>query len=99
MEDCSIPFLIIAPSTFLPSLMSLVVVDLLPPVLFAISIDKFIASGNLIRLTLMAAAFMAVYIGSFSTTFSNNYLLGWLGGKLEYDMRMDIAHLCVYAHQ
>jgi len=40
---------------------------------------------------------MAVYIGFFSITFSHNYLLGWVGGKLEYDMQMDVAYLYGYA--
>jgi len=68
-----------------------VVVDLLPPILFAMSIDRFISQRDLVGLTFMAMTFIAVYLSSFTTTFGHNFLVGWLGGKLEYNMRMDIA--------
>jgi ABC-type multidrug transport system fused ATPase/permease subunit len=65
-------------------------INLLPPYMFTLAIDKYIANLDTQGLTLIAIAFVIVYALTFVTQFTQRYIINWLGAKLEYDMRLDI---------
>jgi len=65
-------------------------ISLLPPILFAMAIDRYIASLDMAGLTLLSLAFVGIYITTYAFQFAQNYLINWLGAKMEYDIRMDM---------
>ncbi len=65
-------------------------ISLLPPILFAMAIDRYIASLDMAGLTLLSLAFVCIYITTYAFQFAQNYLINWLGAKMEYDIRMDM---------
>ena len=65
-------------------------INLLPPYMFTLAIDKYIANLDTQGLTLIAIAFVIVYALTFVAQFTQRYIINWLGAKLEYDMRLDI---------
>lgn len=66
------------------------IVNLLPPFLFSLAIDRFIADLDFGGLALLSVAYVAVSVVTFAADFSQRYLIDWLGGKMEYDMRTDM---------
>jgi len=66
------------------------IVNLLPPFLFSLAIDRFIADLDFRGLALLSVAYVAVSVVTFAADFSQRYLINWLGGKMEYDMRTDM---------
>jgi len=64
--------------------------NLVPPILFMMAIDRYIANLDLIGLALISAAFVAVSLLTFASQFSQRYLINWLGSRMEYDIRMDM---------
>lgn len=65
-------------------------INLAPPYMFSLAIDKYISNLDTAGLTIISIAFVIVYAITFVTQFSHRYLVNWLGSKLELDMRMDI---------
>ncbi len=65
-------------------------ISLLPPILFAMAIDRYIASLDMAGLTLLSLAFVCIYITTYAFQFAQNYLINWLGARMEYDIRMDM---------
>jgi ATP-binding cassette subfamily B multidrug efflux pump len=80
-------------------LMGLVVVSntilgLIPPYLFSLAIDNYIAALDPTGLTMLAIAYVAVSLATYVTNYGHRYLISWLGSRLEYDMRLDLfSHL------
>jgi len=64
--------------------------NLVPPILFMMAIDRYIANLDLIGLALISAAFVAVSLLTFASQFSQRYLINWLGSRMEFDIRMDM---------
>lgn len=65
-------------------------INLLPPYMFSVVIDKYIIELDTAGLALISVAFVVVYALIFVAQYSHRYLINWLGSKLELDMRMDI---------
>ncbi len=65
-------------------------VNLIPPYLFSLAIDRYIVSLDQAGLTMLALAFLAVNGVTYGISYAHTYLLAWLGGRLEYDLRMDL---------
>ena len=64
--------------------------NLLPPFLFTLAIDRYISALDFLGLTMLGAAFVAISVAAFVARFAQRYLINWLGSKMEYDMRMDM---------
>ena len=65
-------------------------INLLPPYMFTLAIDKYIGNLDTQGLTFIGIAFVIVYALTFVAQFAQNYIINWLGAMLEYDMRLDI---------
>ena len=65
-------------------------VGLIPPYLFSLAIDKYIVDLDVPGLTTLAFAFAAIAAVTYVISYAHTYLLTWLGGRLEYDLRMDL---------
>ena len=65
-------------------------INLLPPYMFSVVIDRYIIELDTAGLALISVAFVVVYALIFVAQYSHRYLINWLGSKLELDMRMDI---------
>ena len=69
-------------------------INLLPPYMFTLAIDKYIADLDTGGLALISIAFVIVYLLIFATQVIQRFIINWLGAKLGYDMRRDIfSHL------
>jgi ATP-binding cassette subfamily B multidrug efflux pump len=66
------------------------IINLLPPYLFSLAIDKYIVEANTVGLTLLAVAFIIINLATFGVSFAHTYLLSWLGSKLEFDLRVEM---------
>ena len=65
-------------------------INLLPPYMFSVAIDRYIGELDTAGLALISVAFVIVYALIFVAQYSHRYLINWLGSKLELDVRMDI---------
>jgi ABC-type multidrug transport system fused ATPase/permease subunit len=66
------------------------IVGLIPPYLFSLAIDKYIVDLDISGLTTLACAFTVVTAVTYVISYADTYLITWLGGRLEYDLRMDL---------
>jgi ATP-binding cassette subfamily B protein len=70
------------------------VVQLAPPYLVKIAIDRYIAQGDLAGLDQIALVYAAVLLASFSLEYAQTYMMQMIGQRIMFDMRMQIyAHL------
>jgi ATP-binding cassette subfamily B protein len=70
------------------------VLQLAQPYLMKLAIDRHIATGNLDGLDRIAAAFLAILLGSFALEYVQTWVLQMTGQRIMYDMRMQIyGHL------
>src|SRR5688572_10262692 len=70
------------------------VVQLAPPYLVKIAIDRYIAQGDGAGLNNIAFAYLAVLIASFSLEYAQTYMMQMIGQRIMFDMRMQIyTHL------
>jgi ABC-type multidrug transport system fused ATPase/permease subunit len=65
-------------------------INLAPPYMFSLAIDRYIGELDTAGLTFISVAFVFVYALIFAAQYSHRYLINWLGSKLEFDVRMDI---------
>ncbi len=66
---------------------------LLPPYLLGVAIDSYITAGNLAGLTIIALAYVAVYLVNWLLSYWQTYLMSWVGQKSIYAIRKDLfAH-------
>ena len=65
-------------------------INLLPPYMFTLAIDKYIADLDTGGLALISIAFVIVYLLIFAAQVIQRFIINWLGAKLGYDMRLDI---------
>jgi len=65
-------------------------INLLPPYMFTLAIDKYIGNLDTNGLALIGIAFIVVYALTFATQSTQRYIINWLGAKLAYDVRLDL---------
>jgi len=66
------------------------IINLLPPYLYSLAIDRYIEQLDTRGLYLLGVGFVAVYLLTFVTQYTQEYLINWLGSRLELNMRMDM---------
>jgi len=65
-------------------------INLLPPYMFTLAIDRYIGNLDTYGLALIGIAFVVVYALTFVTQATQRYIINWLGSKLAYDVRLDL---------
>jgi ATP-binding cassette subfamily B protein len=65
-------------------------INLLPPYLYSLAIDNYIKQLDTEGLYLLGAGFVVVYVLTFLTQYTKEYLVNWLGSSLELNVRMDL---------
>ena len=66
------------------------ILNLLPPLLWQHAFNESIPSGDLTNLNMVVFAFIGVNILQFGTSYARTYLLSWIGGRLEYELRLEM---------
>jgi ATP-binding cassette subfamily B protein len=66
------------------------IINLLPPYMYSLAIDAYIKQLDTRGLYLLGIGFVVVYLLTFGTQYVRQYLINWLGSKLEQNMRMDM---------
>jgi len=72
------------------AVLSTTALNLVPPLLYGAALDTYIPNERSWELTLVALGFVIVCLATFASQFIQNYMLEWLFGKMEYDIRGDI---------
>ena len=72
------------------AVLSTTALNLVPPLLYGVALDTYIPNERAWELTLVALGFVIVCLATFASQFIQNYMLEWLFGKMEYDIRGDI---------
>ncbi len=68
--------------------------NLVPPLLYGLALNEYIPNLDTASLTLVAVGFLVVAAATYAAQYVQNYLIEWLFGRMEYDMRTDIfSHL------
>ena len=63
---------------------------LVGPYLTLITIDNYVAKGDIAGLTDLALLFLLVLVVQFGLAFLQNYLMNWTGQRIMYDLRLQI---------
>jgi len=66
------------------------IINLLPPYLYSLAIDTYIKQLDTRGLYLLGVGFVVVYLLIFVTQYVQQYLINWLGSRLELNMRRDL---------
>jgi len=66
------------------------IINLLPPYLYSLAIDNYIKELDIRGLYMLGVGFVLVYLVTFATQYAQEYLINWLGSKLELNIRMDM---------
>lgn len=74
----------------LAAVLSTTVLNLVPPLLYGAALDTYIPKLDAVGLMLVALGFVLVSAATFAAQYAQNYLLEWLFGRMEYDLRSDI---------
>ncbi len=64
--------------------------NLIPPLLWQHAFNTSIPTSDLQNLNLVILAFIGVSISQFGTSYARTYLLSWIGGRLEYELRLEM---------
>jgi ABC-type multidrug transport system fused ATPase/permease subunit len=72
------------------AVVSTTVLNLVPPLLYGAALDTYIPKLDVAGLMLIAVGFLLVSAATFAAQYAQNYLLEWLFGRMEYDLRSDI---------
>jgi len=64
--------------------------NLIPTLLYGMAIDRYIPSLDAAGLTLIALGYLIVALSTYAAQSTQNYLIEWLFGRMEYDLRDDI---------
>ena len=72
------------------TLFGFTLVALLPPYLAKLAVDDGISEGDLERLSLIVAAFVAAGIAAFALSGAQTYYTGWVGERALADLRIDL---------
>ena len=65
-------------------------VQLVPPYLVKVAIDRYIAASDFAGLNNIAFIYLAVLLGAFSLEYAQTYMMQMIGQRIMYDMRMQI---------
>jgi len=65
-------------------------INLLPPYMYSLAVDKYIRQLDTRGLYLLGAGFLVVYLLIFVTQMAREYLINWMGSKLELNIRMNM---------
>jgi ABC-type multidrug transport system fused ATPase/permease subunit len=74
----------------LAAVLSTTVLNLVPPLLYGAALDTYIPKLDAVGLMLIALGFVLVIAATFAAQYAQNYLLEWLFGRMEYDLRSDV---------
>jgi len=74
----------------LAAILGSTLINLLPPYMFSLAIDRYIGNLDTRGLLLISGAFIVVYGLLFVAQYSQRFLVNWLGSNLEYEIRMDM---------
>ncbi len=66
------------------------IINLFPPYMYSLAIDSYIKQMDTRGLYILGAGFVVVYLLTFVTQYMQEYLINWLGSKLELNLRMDM---------
>ena len=66
------------------------IINLLPPYMYSLAIDNYIKQLDMKGLYILGVGFALVYMVTFATQYAQEYLINWLGSKLELNIRMDM---------
>jgi ATP-binding cassette subfamily B protein len=78
----------------LAAIIAFSVLELAPPYLIKLAIDRYIPSGDLAGLGLVALLYLAVQLGSFALEFLQTWTMQMTGQRIMFDLRMQIySHL------
>jgi ATP-binding cassette subfamily B protein len=70
------------------------VVQLVPPYLVKIAIDRYIAQGDVSGINQIGLVYLAVLLAAFSLEYAQTYMMQMIGQRIMFDMRMQVyAHL------
>jgi ATP-binding cassette, subfamily B, multidrug efflux pump len=64
--------------------------QLVPPYLVKVAIDRYIAQGDLAGLNGVASLYLGVLAGAFALEYTQTYMMQMLGQRIMFDMRMQI---------
>ncbi|MCX6642778.1 MAG: ABC transporter ATP-binding protein, partial [Candidatus Bathyarchaeota archaeon] len=64
--------------------------NLLPPLIYGLALDTYLPKLDSNGLTFVAIIYVLVATATYVAEYGQNYLLEYLFGRMEYDMRMDI---------
>jgi len=64
--------------------------NLIPTLLYGMAIDRYIPSLDAAGLTLIALGYLIVALSTYAAQSTQNYLIEWLFGRMEYDLRDNI---------
>ena len=64
--------------------------NLLPTLLYGMAIDTYIPGLDAAGLALVTAGYVVVAISTYAAQSTQNYLIEWLFGRMEYDLRKDV---------
>ncbi len=78
----------------LAAIVAFSVLELAPPYLIKLVIDRYIPTGDLQGVALVAALYLAVQVGAFLLEFLQTVVLQMLGQRIMFDIRMQVySHL------
>jgi ABC-type multidrug transport system fused ATPase/permease subunit len=72
------------------AVLSTTVLNLVPPLLYGAALDTYIPKLDTAGLMLVAVGFVIVSAATFAAQYTQNYMLEWLFGRMEYDLRSGI---------
>jgi ABC-type multidrug transport system fused ATPase/permease subunit len=64
--------------------------NLLPTLLYGMAIDTYIPSLDAAGLAFVAVGYVIVAVSTYAAQSTQNYLIEWLFGRMEYDLRKDV---------
>ncbi len=64
--------------------------NLLPTLLYGMAIDTYIPGLDAAGLALVAAGYVVVAVSTYAAQSTQNYIIEWLFGRMEYDLRKDV---------
>ena len=81
-------------ATALAAIVAFSVLELAPPYLIKLVIDRYIPNGDLQGVALVAALYLGVQVGAFLLEFLQTVVLQMLGQRIMFDIRMQVySHL------
>jgi ABC-type multidrug transport system fused ATPase/permease subunit len=64
--------------------------NLIPTLLYGMAIDEYIPNLDAAGLAFISIGYLVVVAATYASQYTQNYLIEWLFGRMEYDMRDDV---------